>query len=423
MLRKLTMLSLFKRENKESKNHFLVLDIGTDVVKALVCEPQPDAVVIRGVGRVHQGFSSMQSGVVIDIGSVVETCAKAIKDAQEQAGVKVYDTIMSIGGELVKGLTHRSTYERKEAQVKIDLQELKNIIQKMQWKSFEETRNKLAFETGYSAVEIKLVNAAIIEVLIDGFHVDNPIGFQGKEVDITIFNSFAPLVHYGALQTIASELDLNLMTICCEPYALSRVLEVKEQKNPSGIFIDIGAGTTSIAVVNGGVVEGVKMFNIGGRSFTKRIASVLNISLDEADEIKAAYSHQKLEKHSEKIVKDALIDDIDVWLSGVIYSLSEFTNVEVLPPQLYICGGSSHLPEIKKALQTHDWESSLPFSKQPHVSLLQPSSLPGIKDATRTLTGPEDVTPLALARLGQEFIGEEHIMMKLMKKIVRLVQV
>lgn len=419
----MALFSFLKREQTPEKNCFLVLDIGTDVVKALICEPSPDGVVIRGVGKIHQDFSSMQSGVVIDIGSVVEHCARAIKEAENQAQIKVSDTIISIGGELVKGLTHRSTYERKESQIKIDLQELKNIVQKIQWKSFEETRSKLAYETGYPAVEIKLVNAAIIEVLIDGFRVDNPIGFQGKEVDISVFNSFAPLIHYGALQTIAAELDLNLMTICCQSYALSRILDVKEEKSPSGIFIDIGAGTTSIAVVYNGVVEGVKMFNLGGRSFSKRIASVLNISLDEADEIKIAYSQQKLEKQSEKIVREALIDDVDIWLSGVIFSLSEFTNLETLPSDFYMCGGTAHLPEIKKTLLGNQWDTTLPFSKKPRVTLLQPSSLPGVIDATRQLNSPEDVTPLALARLGQEFIGEEHILLKLMKKIVRLVQV
>ncbi len=417
------MFSLFKREQKEKGNHFLVLDIGTDVIKALVVEPTFDSIVVRGAHTVHQGFSAMQSGVVMDIGSVVEHASKAIKEAEEQAGVKVTDTIIGMGGELVKGLTHRSTYERKDPQLKIDLQELKNIIQKIQYRSFEETRAKLAFETGFAEVEIKLVNAAIIEVMIDGFRVENPIGFQGKDVEITVFNSFAPLVHFGALQTIAAELDLNLMTICCEPYCLSRVLDVKGEKSTSGIFIDIGAGTTSLAVVNDGIVEGVKMFNLGGRTFTKRIASVLNISLDEADEIKAAYSKQKLEKQSEKIVQEALVDDVDIWLSGVIYSLSEFQNIETMPPHIYLSGGSAHLPEIKKVLQAHDWQSTLPFAKQPHISMLNPGSLPGIKDATRSLTGPEDSMPLALARMGQDFLGEEHLVSKLMKKIARIVQV
>ena len=52
----------------------------------------------------------------------------------------------------------------------------------------------------------------------------NPVGFQGRHVRISIFNAFAPLVHLGALQSVASQLDLELLEIVAEPYAVARVL-------------------------------------------------------------------------------------------------------------------------------------------------------------------------------------------------------
>jgi len=417
------MFKIFKRETPKKPSLFLALDIGTEVVKALVCEAQGSIAIVRGVGRQKQKLGDMQSGAVMDIGSVIENCEKAIEQASGEANGTPTEVIMGIAGELVKGLTTRTTYIRKEPHAKIDLSELKNIIHKVQWKAFEETRKQLAEETGYNEIDVKLVNAAIVDVRIDGYRVSNPIGFQGKEVQISLFNAFAPLVHFGALQTIAAELELNLLAITAEPYAVARCLENGEENQLNGIFIDIGGGTTDIAVVRNGSLEGTKMFTIGGRTFSKRLASTLNISFNEAEEIKLAYSAGKLEKQSEKIVKQAMESDADVWLAGVGFTLSEFHNLDLLPSRIMLCGGGCHLPEIKAALDGKDWTNNLPFSKPPSISVLYPKQVHHVRDNTKRLSDPQDITPMALANLGLELVHEEHLVSKILTKVIRLMQI
>lgn len=417
------MFRLFKREKTKRPTLFLALDIGTEVVKALVCESQGNLAIVRGVGRERQKLGDMQSGAVMDIGSVIENCAKAIEEARRQSDGYPKEVIVGIAGELVKGMTYRTTYVRKEPDTKIDLSELKNIIHKVQWKSFEDTRSQIAYETGYNEIDVKLVNAAIVDVRIDGYRVTNPIGFQGKEVQISIFNAFAPLVHFGALQTIAAELELNLMAITAEPYAVARCLESERNPQTNAVFIDIGGGTTDIAVVRNGALEGTKMFTLGGRTFSKRLASTLNISFQEAEDIKLAYSAGKLEKQSQRIVREAMESDAEVWLAGIAFTLSEFRNLDLLPSRILLCGGGCHLPEIKEALETKHWTKELSFSKPPSVSLLSPKQIPHVHDETKRLTDPQDITPMALANLGLELVGEEHLMSKILKKVIRLMQI
>ncbi len=67
------------------------------------------------------------------------------------------------------------------------------------------------------------MHAAVTSASIDGYAVTNPVGFQGRHVKIGIFNAFAPLVHLGALESVAAELDLELLEIVAEPYAVARV--------------------------------------------------------------------------------------------------------------------------------------------------------------------------------------------------------
>lgn len=416
-------MPFFKRALSGGGNHYLALDIGTEFVKALICAPEGNRTRVLGSGRKRQRLGDMQSGAVTDIGAVINNCQDAIKMAEKMAGVSAGKLIMGIAGELVKGATTTINYTRREPDTKIDLTELKNIVHKVQWKAFDEVRAELAYETGYNEIDVKLVNAAITDVRIDGYKVSNPLGFQGKDVTISIFNAFAPLVHYGALQTIAAELGLELMAITSEPYAVARSLGFEDGGNFSAIFIDIGGGTTDIAVVRYGGVEGTKMFNLGGRTFTKRLAQSLNISFEAAEEIKLAYSGEKLERQSHKIVRESMKSDCEVWLSGVALTLSEFENVDVLPSKILLCGGGSQLPEIKEVLDSREWVQSIPFSHKPNISFMHPKMLTNVVDETKGLTEVQDVTPMALANLALEYLSEEQVLSKLLKKVVRLMQI
>jgi len=416
-------MALFTKKIPGGRNIYLALDIGTEVVKALVCLSEGTKGRIIGVGKHNQKLGDMQSGAVTDIGGVIYNCQKAIKDAERMAGVTTTQMIMGIAGELVKGATTTFAYARREPSTKIDLAELKNIVHKIQWRAFDKVRSELAFETGYNEIDVKLVNAAIVDVQIDGYKVVNPIGFQGKDVDISIFNAFAPLVHFGALQTIAAELNKELLAVTAEPYAVARCMGNMDGSNLSSVFMDIGGGTTDIAVVNNGSVEGTRMFNLGGRTFTKRLAQSLNVSFEEAEDVKISYSNDKLEKQSHKIVREAMKSDCEVWLSGVALTLAEFENIDVLPPKILLCGGGALLPEIKEVLDTREWYKRVSFPRKPQISFIEPQFISNMVDETKRLKGPEDITPMALANLGLEYIGEEQVLSKILKKIVRLMQI
>lgn len=417
-------MRLFRRiKRRESDSHFIALDIGTDMVKAFVCEAQGSKVHVIGVGRKAQKLGDMKSGVVTDIASVITNCHFAIKEAERMAGVTASKMILGIAGELVKGATNTTSYVRRDANAKIDLSELKNIVHKVQWRSFDAVRAQLSHETGYNEIDVKLVNAAIVDVKIDGYRVTNPIGFQGKEVTLSIYNAFAPLVHYGALQTIAAEIDKELLAIAAEPYALARCLGHEDGSQFGAIFVDIGAGTTDIAVVRDGAVEGTKMFTLGGHTFTKRLAQQLNISFKEAEDIKLAYSNDKLERQSHNIVREAMKTDSDVWLSGVVLTLEEFENIDIFPSKILLSGGGAHLPEVKEALESREWLGPLRFGKKPQVNFLHPKMISNVVDDTKTLQDYSDVMPMALASLALGIVNEEQMLSKLLKKVVRLMQI
>jgi len=413
-------MGIFGFGNKK-ENFALSLDVGTEFVKALIFRIEADKGYVIGSAKQRQGLSDMQGGAVTDIQGVIENCQKALIVAQTQAKREVNQTIIGIAGELVKGTTTAVRYIRDDATARLTFKELKEIVDKVQEKAFEKTRSQLAWETGHREIDVKLVNAAVVDVKIDGFKVTNPLGFQGKEMEVGIFNAFAPIVNLGALESIASALNLDLLSIAAEPYAVARSIGLEEKPDFSAIFIDVGGGTTDIAVVRNGGVEGTKMFALGGRAFTRRIAESTDISFEKAEELKINYSLGKTTEKIKQQVGEILLSDIETWLAGVELTLSEFS-VDLLPSKILLCGGGSQLPEIKKILETSAWASRLPFSKAPLVRFLRPEEVVNIKDETSSLKNPQDVTPMALANLAIDLAGEETVVEGILEKTVKAIK-
>lgn len=388
---------------KRDNDYIVALDIGTEFVKALIAHVKDDSLEIIGVGRARQDVSDMHSGAVADISGVVRNCEDALSQAEEQAGLQAKRVVIGIAGELVKGVTNTIRYRRPQPDRPLDAAEMEFIIEKVQERAQTKAQKQIALETGNEEVEVKLVNSALVSIHIDGYKVSNPIGFQGRDVAVQIYTAFAPMVHIGALERIADELALDLIAVAAEPFAVSRsILGTDASSNFTAILADVGGGTTDIAVVNDGGVEGTKMFGIGGRSFTRTIASDMDLSYKDAEKLKVNIDSDQIKTTVKKQADHAIDKTLDVWLDGVELALSEFDSVDHLPNRILLCGGGSSLKSLVKALETRDWYKDLPFTKRPSVQHISPSEVVGIADTTDKANDHTYITAMGLLRVGYD---------------------
>lgn len=389
----------------------LALDIGTEYVKALIFKLEGDFVNIIAASKIRQQRDAMKGGAITNISSVVETSKLAIADVSEILGKreKLEHVILGIAGEFVRGVSVVANYDREVPSEKIDNKEISLVMNNIKAEAFEQASEEIAEEIGVDSSQIQLVNANITDTYIDKFRVTNPFGFQGKSVQFNVFAAFAPSIHFNALRHIAEQLGLNVLAIVAEPFVVSQAHKNANDQNFGGIFIDIGGGTTDIAVVRKGGVVDTQMFAFGGRVFTKRIAADLNVDYKQAEDMKLRYSAGKLSEYVESKVKKAIRKDIDVWVSGIELALSEIEDIEVYPSRIYLCGGGSLLPEIKTALLEYPWTQVLSFNRFPKVNFMLVDHCRNIDDKTGTLNEPADVTPAALARFTLEVIKDDRI--------------
>jgi len=414
------------RLKSKDTQYLVALDIGTENVKALIGRVLPAGdIEVIGVGRAHQKLSDMQGGAVADIVSVVQNCDKALSQAEEQAQVSARTAVIGIAGELVKGTTTTIRVSRKRSQDEIDIEEMERIIHAVQGRAEQRAKQQLAVELGGKEVEVRLVNSALVSIEIDGYPVTNPIGFQGKDVVVQLYTAFAPMIHIGALERTAQELDLDLLAVAAEPFAVSRsVIGDRQSTNFSAILMDVGGGTTDIAVINDGGVQGTKMFGIGGRAYTRSIERYVGVEFDEAEELKLQLGRGELGAKQAAEVENAVDKTADVWIDGVELALSEFDKLDHLPHRMFLCGGGSSLDALMAELEKTDWYRRLPFTRRPSVHHIRPDQVVGIKDTTGDVTDHTFITALGLLRVGLDTLQfSEKDRGSIRDKIDRMLQV
>ncbi len=418
-------IGTLKKSASPGDNYIVGLDVGTEYVKALVGRVTGNSVEIIGVGRMHQSLSDMQAGAIADISAVVANCDRALAAAEQQAGVSARTAVLGIAGELVKGTTTTVRFTRKNSTKELDEQEVARVIHLVQERAEAKARSSLAWELGGKEVDVRLVNSALVRIEIDGYKVTNPVGFQGKDVTVEMYTAFAPMIHIGALERTAHELDLELLAVAAEPFAVARsVVGDEPSAEVSAILMDVGGGTTDIAVVNEGGVEGTKMFGIGGRAFTHAVERDLGIDFAKAEALKLSLSEGKVVENKKPELEKSLKKTLNVWASGVELALAEFTTLERLPSRILLCGGGSSLEMLKEELQNGDWHDSLAFSKKPEVKYINPTEVVGITDTTGDITDHTYITAMGLLRVGVDTMasgeaGEEPTVKGKLNRILR----
>lgn len=343
-------------------NVFLGLDVGTNFVKAVIARAEKKSPFeICGTGYVKQSSGAMNAGMILNIPEVTAACEMAVHAAESESGLSVRSAVVGIAGELVKSSTSVVRYHREKPERSLSETEMSILLEKVQTASKEKALKEIIFETDNPHAEVVLINSAVVSAMVDGQRVNNPIGFKCSEVVIEFYTAFAPRVHVRAIEKVCNDMNLDLLAIAVDPFATCRALigDDDSTKTPS-LIIDVGGGNTSLAIIDRGGIRGTYTFGIGAKSISR---------------------------------------DVSVWLSGLEIALENFTHVETLPSNILLCGGGSDNLELEEALAIGDWYKKLPFSRRPIVNLVEPDSLPDLKNSTRSELNISFITAIGLARI------------------------
>ncbi|MEZ5008375.1 MAG: cell division protein FtsA [Chitinophagales bacterium] len=265
------------------------LDIGTTKVAALVArENEFGKVEILGIGM-SQSFG-VKRGVVTNIDKTVHAIRKAVEQAEAQSGIKFVEVLVGIAGQHIKSLQHRGILVRDNVDIEIDEIDIQKLIGDM---------HKLSLPPGDK----------IIHVLPQDYIVDNeqgikePIGMAGIRVEgnFHIITGQAGAIHN--INKCVIKAGLKVKNVVLEPLASAAAVLSKEELEAGVALVDIGGGTTDIAIFEEGIIRHTSVIPFGGDIITEDIKKGCMILRDQAESLKLKFgSSLALETQDNEIV-------------------------------------------------------------------------------------------------------------------------
>ncbi len=251
------------------ENVVVGLDIGTTKICAIVGEVVEDGVDIIGIGTAPS--KGLRKGVVINIESTVESIQKAVEEAEVISGVKITSVYTGIAGGHIRGINSHGICALKDKEVRsIDVEKAIDAAQ---------------------AVAIPL-DREVIHVIPQEFVVDDqdgikdPIGMSGVRLEAKVHIVTAAVTSAQNIIKCANRAGLTVNDIILEQLAAAESALTQEEKDLGVAIIDIGGGTTDLAVFSGGSLVHTAVLSIGGNHIANDIAIGLRTPLIEAEKIK-----------------------------------------------------------------------------------------------------------------------------------------
>ena len=296
---------------KQKKLDLIVLDIGTEFLKVLLLEIKDKKGTLKN--WVKESLNKIDKD---NLEEVFLICNKVINKLQEKSGIKTRNIFLGMNNDFVKGISINSCFKREKPDRKINLIELKKFVQRLQWNTFDKISKSIdSFDEKF-----KIIDTQIVDIKIDNESINNPLGFKGKSICLTIFSIYA---FNGFLNKLSLFSDFNILGISSCPYALFSSLDLED-----ALIIDIGGKSTEITLIKDNIIN-TKSFDLAGHTFTKELADLLNIRIDEAERIKTkGMKNRKIQKLFNSIANS--------WFNGIKVILDDYG---FIPSNIYFCGG------------------------------------------------------------------------------------
>jgi cell division protein FtsA len=248
------------------------LDIGTTKICAIVAERTENGIDVVGIGT-HPS-RGLRKGVVVDIDATVASIKRAVEEAELMADCEITQVYAGIAGGHIRGFNSHGVVAVKDREVKEG--DVKRVID------------------AAKAVAIPM-DREVIHVIPQEFIIDDqdgirePLGMSGVRLEAKIHIVTAAVTSAQNIVKCANKAGLNVVDIVLEPLASAQAVLAGDERDLGVCMIDIGGGTTDIAVFADGSIKNTAVLGLGGYHLTNDIAVGLRTPFEEAERIKKKF--------------------------------------------------------------------------------------------------------------------------------------
>jgi len=297
---------------RENKNLIIGLDIGTSKIVTIVAEVKSEgAMEVIGVGM-HES-SGMKKGMVVNIDATVAAIQRALGDAELMADCKIREVYTGIAGSHIKSSNANGMVkikDREVAQADID--------------RAVETASSLSLPG-----DQQILHILEQEFSIDGQgNIKKPLGMSGMRLEVEVHIVTGAVAAAQNIMKCVHRCGLEVREMILQPLASSKAVLSDDERDLGVCLVDIGGGTTDVAIFTGGAIRHTAVIPIAGDQITNDIAMALRTPTTDAEDIKIKYG----------CALRQLADDGPIGVPGVgergVRMLSRQTLAEVIEPRV-----------------------------------------------------------------------------------------
>ncbi len=258
---------------KESKNLIVGLDIGTSKIAAIVAEMNPEG-GFEVIGMGSSPSRGLKKGVVVNIESTVNAIQRALEEAELMADCKIRDVWTGIAGSHIRSFNSHGMVAIKDREV------AQNDVDRV-----VETAKAIPIPT-----DQQILHVLNQEFVIDGQEdVREPLGMSGVRLEVKVHIVTGAVSAAQNIMKCVRRCGLEVNDLILQPLASAMAVLSEDEKDLGVCLVDIGGGTSDIAVFTQGAIRHTAVIPIAGDQITNDIAMALRTPTKEAEEIKRRY--------------------------------------------------------------------------------------------------------------------------------------
>ncbi len=255
---------------KEDKNLIVGLDIGTSKIVAIVAELQPEG-TLKVIGLGQHVSRGLKKGVVINIESTMQSIQRALEEAELMADCKINNVYTGIAGSHIKSLNSHGMVKIKDAEV--SQMDVDRVI---------ETARAIALPA-----DQQILHILTQEFIIDGQEdVREPLGMSGMKLEVKVHIVTGAVAAAQNIVKCIKRCGIEVSDLILQPLASSLAVLTEDEKELGVCLVDIGGGTTDIAVFKQGAIRHTAVVPIAGDQMTNDVAVAFRTPTQSAEDIK-----------------------------------------------------------------------------------------------------------------------------------------
>jgi len=264
------------------------LDIGTTKIAAIVGRRNEyGKIEILGSGKAES--IGVKRGVVSNIENTVQSIKKAIEEAEAKSNVKIDYVNVGIAGQHIKSLQHRGIIIRKNTDDEIVQKDVDDLLESM--------RN-LNMSPGEEIIDV-----IPQEYIVDGEPgIREPVGMLGNSLEANFHIIIGQTTAAKNIFKCVRKSDLDIVDLILEPIASARAVLSEEEKEAGVALIDIGGGTTDVAIFHDGIIRHTAVIPFGGDVITEDVKEGCSIIKKHAEELKVKFGSALASENKEEEV-------------------------------------------------------------------------------------------------------------------------